>query len=236
METNDRKRILIIEDEAPVAKGLQYGLKENGYEVIWADSACRGAECLNKHDPHLLILDIRLPDESGFDLCRRMRSQGYKLPILMLTARDADVDKILGLELGADDYVIKPFNFRELLSRIRALLRRSYGDLSFSHYMERAVFGDVVIETNRLRAFKNKREVFLTATEFKILKYLLERPDIPASRDDLISDLWGFDNYYGDERTVDVHIRHLREKLEDDPGNPRWILTIRGYGYKFNPL
>ena len=233
-QTPDKQRILIIEDEAAVAKGLEYGLQDEGFEVFWAAAGEAGLRMLQEHSPHLLLLDIRLPDINGFDLCRKLRAQGHRLPIIMLTARDEDADKVLGLEIGADDYVVKPFSFRELVSRVRAMLRRSYGELAGSTAVQRLAFGNVVVDAERLKVLKSGHEVFLTPTEFKILKYLIERPDQPVSRDTLIDEIWGYDLFYGYERTIDVHIRHLREKLEADPAQPHWIVTVRGHGYKFS--
>jgi DNA-binding response OmpR family regulator len=151
----------------------------------------------------------------------------------MLTARDEEMDKVLGLELGADDYVVKPYSLRELLSRIRALLRRVYGDLSTAAQGEPVTFDDVVVDMERLQVFRRGRLVDLTPTEFRLLRFLVLRPDRPLSRDALIEGVWGYDSAIGSGRTVDVHIRHLRQKLEDDPSNPRWIVTVRGIGYKF---
>ena len=231
----DAQRILIIEDEAAVAKGLEYGLRAEGFEVFWAPTARAGLALLSLKSPHLLLLDIRLPDMNGFDVCRRIRSDGFRLPIIMLTARDEDADKVLGLEIGADDYVVKPFSLRELISRIRAAMRRAYGDLATSLVDKRITFGDIVVDIDRLKVRRGDQEVFVTPTEFKILRYLVERPDRPVSRSALIDDIWGYEDYYGYERTIDVHIRHLREKLEDVPASPRWIVTVRGHGYRFCP-
>ena len=227
--------ILIIEDDPGVAKGLQFGLQQEGYGVFWGATCAQGMDLLEREQPHLLILDIRLPDGNGFDLCRRVRSDGYKLPIIMLTARDEDADKVLGLELGADDYVVKPFGLRELVSRIRSLLRRSYGDLSRTDDNGSVRFGDITVDLNRLRVYRGDVEIFLTPTEMKMLKCLLDRPDRPVSRRVLIEEVWGYSDFFGDERTIDVHIRHLREKLEEDPASPVWITTVRGFGYRFNP-
>ncbi len=225
--------IVIIEDEPAVAKGLIYGLKEEGFDVFWSKAAEPGLSLIREKAPHLLILDIRLPDISGHDVCRRLRAEENPLPIIMLTARDQEVDKVLGLELGADDYVVKPFSFRELVSRIHALLRRSYGELAGAGGREWFNFGEIRINMSRLQVFKGEKEIFLTPIEFKLLKYLIERPDRPISRDILIEAVWGANFYLEDERTVDVHIRHLREKLEQDPSQPEYIKTVRGYGYKF---
>jgi DNA-binding response OmpR family regulator len=229
------ERILIVEDERAVARGLEYGLTSEGFTVLWADTGQRALELARSHNPHLILLDIRLPDVSGFDVCRQLRAEGKRLPILMLTARDEEVDKVLGLELGADDYVVKPFSLRELLSRIRALLRRAYGDLAVASERERLTFGDVEVDLERLQVHRRGDVIYVTPTEFRLLRYLVGYPGRPFSRDALIEAVWGYDSSIGSSRTVDVHIRHLREKLEDDPSNPRWLVTVRGIGYKFAP-
>ncbi len=153
----------------------------------------------------------------------------------MLTARDEPLDKVLGLELGADDYVVKPFDLRELIARIRALLRRAYGELADLAQGEHIFFGEVEIDLERLQVTQRGEPVYLTPTEFRLLRYLASHPNRPCSRDDLIEAVWGYSGEIGSDRTVDVHIRHLREKLEEDPSAPRWILTVRGMGYKFTP-
>jgi DNA-binding response OmpR family regulator len=227
------ERILIVEDERAVARGLEYGLASEGFAVLWAATGQRALELARVEDPHLILLDLRLPDVSGFDVCRQLRAEGRKMPILMLTARDEEVDKVLGLELGADDYVVKPFSLRELVSRIRALLRRAYGDLAVGLTGERVSFGDVEVDLERLLVHRQGRLVGLTPTEFRLLRHLVAHPGRPFSRDELIEAVWGYDSSVGSARTVDVHIRHLRKKLEEDPANPRWIVTVWGVGYKF---
>ncbi|HBX67939.1 MAG TPA: DNA-binding response regulator, partial [Chloroflexi bacterium] len=183
--------------------------------------------------PQLILLDIRLPDISGFDICRQLRAEGARMPILMLTARDEAIDKVLGLELGADDYVVKPYDLHELIARIRALLRRAYGELSQAAHGQRLTFGEIIVDLEQLRVTRAGQPVFLTPTEFRLLRYLLENVRRPVSRAALIEAVWGYVGDVGSDRTVDVHIRHLREKLEDDPADPRWIITVRGAGYKF---
>lgn len=227
------ERILIVEDERAVARGLEYGLTSEGFVVLWADTGQRALELARNEDPHLVLLDIRLPDVSGFDVCRQLRAEGRRMPILMLTARDEEVDKVLGLELGADDYVVKPYSLRELVSRIRALLRRVYGELAAPVQTERVVFGDVVVDLERLLVYRQGRCVDLTPIEFRLLRYLVVNPNRPFSRGALIEAVWGYESSIGSARTVDVHIRHLREKLEQDPAEPRWLVTVRGTGYKF---
>jgi DNA-binding response OmpR family regulator len=229
------ERVLIVEDERAVARGLQYGLERDGFAVIWAATGADALALTRQHEPHLILLDLRLPDISGFDVCRQLRAEGQKQPILMLTALDEPVDKILGLELGADDYVVKPYDLRELIARVRALLRRAYGELSESSLGERITFGDVVIDLEGLLVTREGEAVNLTPTEFRLLRYLASRPNRPVSREDLIEAVWGYTTSIGSDRTVDVHIRHLREKLEPHPADPRWLLTVRGVGYKFQP-
>jgi two-component system alkaline phosphatase synthesis response regulator PhoP len=229
------ERILIVEDERAVARGLEYGLSSEGFTVLWADTGRRALELARSHSPHLVLLDIRLPDVSGFDVCRQLRSGGSRVPILMLTARDEEVDKVLGLELGADDYVVKPYSLRELISRIRALLRRAYGDLASVAKGDQLTFGEVQVDLERLQVYRQGELVDLTPTEFRLLRYLLAHPGRPFSRSALIEAVWGYDSDIDNDRTVDVHVRHLREKLEPDPPHPRWLITVRGIGYKFEP-
>ena len=227
------ERILIVEDERAVARGLEYGLASEGFTVLWAATGQRALDLARAEDPHLILLDLRLPDVSGFDVCRQLRAEGRTMPILMLTARDEEVDKVLGLELGADDYVVKPFSLRELISRIRALLRRTYGDLVIEEHAERVTFGEIDVDLEHLRVYRGGHPVDLTPMEFRLLRYLVKNANRPLSRDNLIEAIWGYDSDIGNDRTVDVHIRHLREKLEDDPSDPRWFVTVRGIGYKF---
>jgi DNA-binding response OmpR family regulator len=228
-------RILVVEDDRAVARALEYGLASEAFQVLRAETGQEALDLARREDPHLILLDIRLPDISGFDVCRQLRAEGCRVPILMLTARDEEVDKVLGLELGADDYVVKPFSFRELVSRIRALLRRAYGDLAGLSGTERLSFGPLEIDLVRLQARKAGQPLDLTPTEFRLLHHLLSHPNQPISREAIIEAVWGYDSSIGSGRTVDVHVRHLRAKIEDDPANPRWIVTVRGAGYMFEP-
>lgn len=227
------QRILLVEDERAVARGLEYSLTREGFAVLWTDTGQKALDLVHTRNPHLIVLDIRLPDISGFDICQKVRAEGNRVPILMLTARDEEIDKVLGLELGADDYVVKPFSLRELISRIRALLRRAYGDLTLEEGSEHVIFGDIDVDLEQMRVFRQGAPVDLTPIEFRLLRYLIKNADHPLSRDALIEAVWGYDSDVGNDRTVDVHMRHLREKLEDDPANPRWFVTVRGVGYKF---
>ena len=229
------ERLLIVEDEHAVARSLDYGLIKEGFHTSLAETGERALELAHSLDPHLILLDIRLPDISGFDVCRQLRAEGKRMPILMLTARDEEMDKVLGLELGADDYVVKPYQLHELIARIRALIRRAYGELAQASQGERLRYGNVIIDLETFQVTRGDQIVFLTPTEFRLLRYLIGHPNRPLSRETLIEAVWGYEEIIGDERTVDVHMRHLREKLEEDPTNPRYLVTMRGVGYKFEP-
>ncbi|GAB4533184.1 MAG: response regulator transcription factor [Anaerolineae bacterium] len=225
--------ILIVEDERAVARGLEYGLRAEGFETLWAATGQQALDLARSRNPQLILLDIRLPDISGFDICRQLRAEGRRQPILILTARDEETDKVLGLELGADDYVVKPYSLREVISRVRALLRRAYGELARPSGGDQLQFGDVVLDLQRLQVYREGNLVSLTPTEFRLLRYLVSNPERPFSRSELIEAVWGYDSEVSHDRTVDVHIRHLREKLEEDPAQPRWLVTVWGIGYKF---
>jgi two-component system alkaline phosphatase synthesis response regulator PhoP len=227
------ERILIVEDERAVARGLEYGLQADGYQVVWARTGAEALQLARSENPALITLDIRLPDTSGYDVCRSLRAEGFRQPVLMLTARDEEVDKVLGLELGADDYVVKPYSLREVTARIRALLRRAYGDLSANGSNVPLRFGNLEIDPARLTVRKGGEAIELTPTEFRLLHHLAAQAELPVTRATLIETIWGYDSDIGGERTVDVHIRHLRTKIEYDPANPQHILTVRGVGYRF---
>lgn len=229
------ERILIVEDERAVARGLAYGLEHEGFAVLQAETGQRALDLAHSEDPHLILLDIRLPDISGFDICRQLRAEGERMPILMLTARDEAIDKVVGLELGADDYVVKPYDLRELIARIRALLRRAYGELSQAVRGGRVTFGEIEVDLERLVVTRDGEPVPLTPTEFRLLRYLVTNPSRAIARETLIEAVWGYTGDVGSERTVDVHIRHLREKLEADPAEPRHFVTVWGIGYMFEP-
>jgi DNA-binding response OmpR family regulator len=227
------ERILIVEDEGAVARGLAYGLRNEGFQVDWAETGRQALDLARDGSPHLILLDVRLPDVSGFDVCRQLRAEGRRQPILMLTARDEEMDKVLGLELGADDYVVKPYSLREIISRVRALLRRAYGDLALGSSGGHLRFGDIDLDVERLQVFRHGQPVELTPTEFRLLRHLVANPGRACSRSELIEAVWGYGNDIDNDRTVDVHMRHLRQKLETDPANPRWLVTVRGTGYRF---
>ena len=227
------KKILIIEDEAPISNIIKYNLKKEGYEV---DAAFDGGEGLKKAlagDVDLILLDIMLPVMDGFEVCKQVREKS-NVPILMLTAKEEEVDKVLGLELGADDYITKPFGMRELIARIKANIRRtSFQDGTAEEQEDVKEFGNLQLDMNRYEIRKNGETLDLTLREFELLKYLAERENKVFSREQLLEEVWGYE-YYGDIRTVDVTVRRLREKLEDDPGDPKYIVTKRGIGYFFS--
>ena len=225
--------ILIVEDEYAVARGIQYALQQEGYDVTVARKGSEGLDYATRNAPDLVILDVRLPDMDGFEVLRRMRSTGNKAPVLFLTARSDEMDKVVGLELGADDYLGKPFGLRELMSRIKALLRRAYGDLADAAGGRVIRHHDLVIDLERRRVSRGSRRVSLTATEFEILRHLASRPGRVFSRRELLELVRDYEALDQDEKTINVHISHLREKVEDDPSEPAFILTVRGAGYAF---
>ncbi len=225
--------ILIVEDEFAVARGIQYALQQEGYAVTIARSGEEGLEFATNEAPDLILLDVRLPGIDGFEVLRRLRAVGSKAPVLFLTARDDEFDKVVGLELGADDYVTKPFALRELMSRIRALLRRAYGDLANVAGGRVIRHRDLVIDLERRRVQRGNRRIGLTATEFEILRHLAGRPGRVFSRRELLELLRDYEALDQDEKTINVHVSHLRDKIEDDPSSPQFVLTVRGAGYQF---
>jgi DNA-binding response OmpR family regulator len=225
--------ILIVEDEYAVARGVQYALQQEGYEVTLAPNGEDGLTAASQIAPDLILLDVRLPGIDGFEMLRRLRATGSKAPVLMLTARDEEMDKVIGLEIGADDYLTKPFGLRELMSRVKALLRRAYGDLSDAAGGRQIRHNDLVIDLERRRVQRGQKRISLTATEFEILRHLAARPGRVFSRRELLELVRDYEALDQDEKTINVHVSHLREKLEDDPTDPSFILTVRGAGYAF---
>jgi DNA-binding response OmpR family regulator len=223
--------LLVIEDDPAVARSLQDGLQRDGYTVAWKDRGEKGIQYALENAPHLILLDIRLPDGSGFDFCRRMRQLGLRQPIIMLTVQSDEVDKVLGLEMGADDYVTKPFGLRELLSRIRSQLRRAYGELS-SGKADVLLVGDLVIDQTSGRVQRGDLEILLTPIEFRLLVYLARHPGQALTRGQIFAEVWGASPDLDGERTINVHMRRLREKIELDPSRPELILTVPGIGYR----
>jgi DNA-binding response OmpR family regulator len=222
-------KILIVEDEPDMVLGLKDNFEFEGYEVLTASDGQTGLERARTQKPDLLVLDIMLPKLSGLEVCKTLRGEGFEAPIVMLTARGQEIDKVVGLELGADDYVTKPFSIRELLARVRAILRRSEGK---KKRLSRYQFSDVELDFEAYRAKKGNEPLELSPREFELLRYLIERKGETVSRDRLLEDVWGYESYPS-TRTVDTHIAKLRAKIGDSGSEPRWILTIHGVGYKF---
>jgi two-component system alkaline phosphatase synthesis response regulator PhoP len=221
-------RILVIDDEPEMVMGLRDNLHYEGYEVQTARDGHEGVAKALKELPDLIILDIMMPGMNGWDVCRELRRKGIKVPIIMLTARGQEADTVLGLELGADDYVTKPFSVRELSARVRAVLRRP----GLRSEVESYSFGSIRIDFKRCLAFKGKRQIALTRKELEIIKYFIEHRGEALTRDRMLDEVWGYERF-PTTRTVDNHILKLRQKLEDDPENPRFILTVHGIGYRF---
>ena len=223
--------ILLIEDDPAIARGLQEGLARDRYNVTWKTTGAEGIRFMREHNPHLIILDVRLPDGSGFDFCRQMRQLGLRQPILILTVQRDEMDKVIGLEMGADDYVTKPYSLRELLSRIRAQLRRAYGELS-SADSDLLYAGDLVIDRGRGQVWRGTQLLLLTPTELRLLVFLAQHAGQALTRSQILDAVWGYESDVDTERTVNVHVRRLREKVEYDPSRPALILTVPGIGYR----
>lgn len=231
---NDKK-ILVVEDDKSISTILQVNLKMSGYTV---DCAYDGNTGLNKAltgDFDLILLDIMLPERDGFSICETVRSNGLNTPIIMVTAKEAELDKVLGLELGADDYVTKPFSIREVLARVKANIRRVQGEkVEFKKAPEKhgiVRVRELTIDTNTFTVTKNSIPLELSSKEYEVLFYLASNLGQVFSREKLLTDVWGYDGFYGDMRTVDVTMARLRSKIEDDTQNPLYIKTIRGKGY-----
>jgi DNA-binding response OmpR family regulator len=222
-------KVLVIEDDPAILRGLADNLAFEGYEVLTAADGETGYAIQRNQKLELIVLDLMLPRMSGLELCRKLRAEGVQTPILMLTAKSEESDRVLGLDLGADDYVTKPFSVRELMARVRALLRRSHtlGDLP-----DELRFGDVEVDFRRYVARRKGKPVEMTRKEFATLRLLVARAGEVVTRDELLNEVWGYE-VYPVSRTVDNHIAGLRAKLEGDPARPQHIRTVHGVGYKF---
>jgi DNA-binding response OmpR family regulator len=228
---NAPTHILLIEDDPAVAQSLSAGLERENYRVTWKSLGNDGVAHARQHPPHLIILDVRLPDGSGFDFCRQMRQQGLRQPIVMLTAQGEEMDKVIGLEVGADDYVTKPYSLRELVSRLRAHLRRAYGDLA-NISTDQFHVGDLLVDQSRGQVRRGGQVLVLTPIEFRLLVHMARHRNQALTRGQLVEGVWGHNPDPDSEKTVNVHIRHLREKVEPDPQVPTLILTVPGIGYR----
>jgi two-component system alkaline phosphatase synthesis response regulator PhoP len=217
-----------VDDEPAIVRGLEDNLRFEGYQTVSATNGEDGLALALSDAPDLVLLDIMMPKMSGWDVCRQLRGRGVDVPVIMLTARGAEVDRVLGLELGADDYVTKPFSLRELLARVRAVLRRPGPRQKFEEF----AFGDVRIRLRGRQVFRAGREVRLTRKEFDLLVFLVEHRGEVVTRERLLDEVWGYERF-PTTRTVDTHVLRLRRKFEADPDRPAWILTVHGQGYKF---
>lgn len=226
-----KHKILIIEDDPAIGQSLLAGLEQHGFAPNLCPTGAGGMDYAQKQSPHLILLDIRLPDGSGFDFCRQMRSMGLRQPVIMLTAQQDELDKVLGLEMGADDYVTKPFSLRELVSRIRAQLRRAYGDYASGENAS-LLIGDLTLDQNTAQALRDGKPINLTPTEFRLLMYLAHHRGQAVSRAQIVEAVWGYAPDLESEKTVNVHIRRLREKIEPNPEQPSLLLTVPGIGYR----
>lgn len=224
-------KILVVEDDRNLLDTISYNLKKEGYQPLTAADGAAALEITRLEKPDLIIMDIMLPQIDGFEVCRILRKE-TAVPIIMLTARIDETDKIVGLDTGADDYMTKPFSLRELLARVRALLRRSRRSGGIVEVeKDRIAFGNIEIDLKRHRVTAGNQTVELTAKEFDLLAFLATNKGYVFTREQLLEKVWGYD-FAGGTRTVDVHIRWLRQKIETDPGNPRHLVTVRGTGYK----
>ncbi len=223
-----RGKILVVDDEKPIAEILRYNLEQEGFAVVLAYDGAEALQKLRRERPDLVLLDVMLPKKDGFAVCGEIR-RFDNVPIIMLTAKDAELDKVLGLELGADDYVTKPFSAREVVARVKAQLRRFQSN---DQAGEKLVYHNLILYTDRMELAKDGEVIDLTYREYLLLEYLLRNAGLVFSREKLLEEVWGYD-FYGDERTVDVAIRRLREKIEDSPSDPQYIATKRGAGYYF---
>lgn len=229
------KKVLIIEDESSIAKLLSYNIEQEGYETETYMDGEEGFNRAMENDFDLILLDLMLPSMDGIEICRQLRREKIDTPIIMLTAKDSEIDKIIGLEIGADDYMTKPFSPREVIARIKAISRRfnkSQEPIDEVSVENVITVGDIVINPAEFNVNVRGEDIFLTPKEFDLLLYLAKRQGRISSREQLLNAIWNYD-FAGETRIVDVHISHLREKLEEDTKNPKYIKTARGFGYKF---
>jgi DNA-binding response OmpR family regulator len=226
------KRILIIEDDQAIALALRDGLQYKGYQTVVARDGATGLRLAREKDFDLLILDVMLPRLSGLDVCRQLREAGSQVPIIMLTARGQEIDKVMGLNTGADDYLTKPFGFMELIARMDAVLRRAARPLQTPDDLAVFQFGDIAVNLKTMSARRHGHDLDLSQREFRILKYFIEHRGEIVSREQLLNAVWGYDSMPF-TRTVDIHIAKLRRKIEDHPETPAWLVTVHGAGYRF---
>jgi len=225
------RRVLVVDDEVSIVKLITFNLEKEGFKTLQAYSGYEALKIIKEEKPDLVILDIMLPEMDGFEICRRIRQEKYPTAVIILTAKDDEIDKVLGLELGADDYITKPFSPRELIARVKAVLRRTS---QWDPFLDEQVLkiGELCIYPSRYTVLLKGEPIELTPKEFELLHFLAQNAGKVITRDALLNHIWGY-TYTGDTRIVDVHISHLREKIESNPKKPEYIKTIRGVGYKF---
>lgn len=228
------RKVLIVDDERSIVDILRYNLEKNDMTAVCAYDGAEGLRLARECDPDVILLDVMLPEMDGFEVCRTLRAEGNNVPIIMITAREKETDKVFGLELGADDYITKPFSMRELLARVRTNMRRaaSMAPAAAEEPGDQIKVKDLVIDRTRRAVYKNGKELELTQREYELIKFLAENPGRVMSREELMGSVWQYD-YFGDLRAVDVAVRRLREKLEDNPSEPVYVMTKRGAGYYF---
>lgn len=225
-------KILVVDDETSIVTLLKFNLEQNGFEVVTANDGLEAIEQVKKESPDVMVLDLMLPKMDGLDVVKTLRLDKIHVPVLMLTAKDDEFDKILGLEMGADDYMTKPFSPREVVARVRAILRRIDFEANQETTEDNTVkIGELTIDYDNYAIYKNDKKIDLTKKEYELLVYLSKNNGRVLSRDQLLNGIWQFD-FDGDTRIVDVHIGKLREKIEDNPKSPKYIHTVRGFGYK----
>jgi two-component system alkaline phosphatase synthesis response regulator PhoP len=224
------KKVLIIEDDPGISLGLKDEFESEGYDVWAVDNGEKGLEAARNQKPDLIILDIMLPVLNGYEVCKILRMEGNRTPIIMLTVRDKEIDKILGLELGADDYLTKPFSLRELLARAKAIFRRTE---AWPEDLDTYAFGQIELDFKKYEATKGGKNLELTPLEFHLMRLLIQKKGEVLTRADFLDGVWGEDNLSVSDRTVDSHVANIRKKLEDDPSHPQHIISVRGVGYKF---
>ncbi|MBR2895908.1 MAG: response regulator transcription factor [Oscillospiraceae bacterium] len=230
----EKKKVLVVEDERGIVDILRFNLQKEGYQCCVAYDGEAGLQAALTENPDLILLDVMLPKMIGFDVCRNLRERGNNVPVIILTAREEEEDKILGLEIGADDYITKPFSMRELMARVKANIRRTHMQNNPVNDVAEMGTEEFVINTESYQVLKRGKVIDLTQREYELLSFLAANPGKIYSRSDLMAQVWNY-GYVGDDvRTVDVTVRRLREKVEDDPANPTRILTRRGIGYYFN--